>query len=153
MCVRVLVGRGWMTTRNPIYLSKDEKDIKLILFEIRAQCIKRMRLEQSSAARMCGLACMAHVRLHAWLGGVGISFRFKMLILFFFRTVNTFWIPFQPWCYSEFMQQNKVTYAYVLINFSFSKNINIQSILLQHLSIYVQHFVHTVSTFLYKMFN
>ena len=56
-------------------------------------------------------------------------------------------------CYLEFMQQNKITYAYVLINFSFSKNINNQSILLQHLSIHVQHFVHTVSTFSYKMFN
>ena len=90
LCVRVLVGRGWMTTRNPIYLSKDEKDIKLILFEIRAQCIKRMRLEHSSAARMWCLVCMAHVRLRAWLRGVGIPFRFKTLILFFFQTVNTF---------------------------------------------------------------
>ena len=139
--------------RNPIHLPEGGKDIELAVFEIRTECIKRMRLEHSSAARMCCLVCMAHVRLRAWLGGVGIPFRFKTLILFFFQTVNTFWIPFQPWCYLEFMQQNKITYAYVLINFSFSKNINNQSILLQHLSIHVQHFVHTVSTFLYKMFN
>ena len=76
--------------RNHIHLPEDEKDIKLAVFEIRAEYIKRMRLEHSSAARMCCLVCMAHMRLRAWLGDVGISFRFKTLILFFFQTVNTF---------------------------------------------------------------
>ena len=82
--------------RNPIHLPEGGKDIKLAVFEIRAEYIKRMRLEHSSAARMCCLVCMAHVRLRVWLGGVGIPFRFKTLILFFFQTVNTLWIPFEP---------------------------------------------------------
>ena len=76
--------------RNPIHLPEGGKDIELAMFEIRVECIKKMRLEHSSAARMCCLVCMAHVRLRVWLGGVGIPFRFKTLILFFFQTVNTF---------------------------------------------------------------
>ena len=108
-----------------------------------------IRAMEYSALRMSGLeVCMAG----CWWVDVEIPFRFKTLILFFFQTVNTFWIPFEPLCYLEFMQQNKITYAYILINF-FSKKVNIQSILLQHLSIHIQHFGHTLSTFSYKMFN
>ena len=76
--------------RNPIHLPEGGKDIELAVFEIRVECIKKMRLEHSSAARMRCLVCMAHVRLRAWLGGVGIPFRFKTLIIFFFQTENTF---------------------------------------------------------------
>ena len=57
-------------SRNPIHLPEGEKDIELAVFEIRAECIKRIRLEHSSAAHMCCLVGMAHVRLRTWLGGV-----------------------------------------------------------------------------------
>ena len=50
----------WKIARNPIHLPKGGKDIELAVFEIRAECIKRMRLEHSSAARMCGF-------VHGWV--------------------------------------------------------------------------------------
>ena len=34
---------------------------------------------------------------------------------FFFQTVNAFLIPFEPPCYLQFMQQNKMQYEYILV--------------------------------------
>ena len=62
-----LKAHGSFCKRNLIHLPENGKDIELAVFEIRAECIMRMRLEHSSAARMCCLVCMAHVRLRAWL--------------------------------------------------------------------------------------
>ena len=88
------------------------------LRSVRYNRADKIRAMEYSALRMSGLeVCMAG----CWWVDVEIPYRFKTLILFFFQTVNMFWILFEPWCYLEFMQQNKITYAYILINFIFLK--------------------------------
>ena len=103
-----------------------------------------IRAMEYSAVRMSGLGvCMAG----CWWVDVEILSRFKTLIPFFFQTVNMFWISFEPWCYLEFMQQNKITYAYILINFIFLKKstfkvyyCNIWVYIFNILDIHFQHF-------------
>ena len=107
--------------RNPIHLPEDKKTIELPVFKIRAKCIERWDWSNWGAVLS---ACALPPPQCAWLdvgGWTWIPFRFKTLILFFFQTVNIFWIPFEAWCYLEFMQQNKIAYTYILINFIFSK--------------------------------
>ena len=77
-----------------------------------------------------------------------IPFRLEILILFFSQTVIAFWIPFEPWYYLELMQQNKITYAYILIIFIFFKKstfriyyCSIWEYMLNILYIQFQHFI------------
>ena len=123
----------------PSHAHKTTATWSILLRYNRADNIRAM---EYSAVRMSGLGvCMAT----CWWVDVEIPFRFKILILFFLQTVNTFWIPFEPWCYLEFMQQNKITYAYILINFIFKKN--------QHSKYTIATSEDTYSTFWTYTFN
>ena len=107
------------------------------LRSVRYNRADKIRAMEYSALRMSGLeVCMAG----CWWVDVEIPCKFKTLIPFFFQTVNTFWIPFEPWCYLEFMQQNKITYAYILINFIFLKKSTFKVY-------YCNFWVYTCSTF------
>ena len=63
------------------------------LRSVRYNRADKIRAMEYSALRMsCLEVCMAG----CWWVDVEIPSRFKTLILFFFQTVNMFWIPFEP---------------------------------------------------------